>query len=345
MKFNVFLNEYRLPAEWEQHESTWLTWPHNTDTWEHQLKDTQKAYIKFIHSISKGEKVNIILTQNNISEVRDKLKKANTNLNQIIFHQWETNDSWIRDYGPDFLIGTKDKIILNWKYNAWGQKYPPFDADNSIPLKIAEYLKLKHYSPDIVLEGGSFEPNGKGTILTTTNCLLNKNRNPHLTQKQIQSILEEYLQINNIIWLKDGIIGDDTDGHVDDISRFVNKNTILTCIEQNKQDENYTPLQKNLKLLNTARLENGKQANIVELPMPAPFFFKNQRLPASYANFYICNQAVIVPIFNDSNDDKAIQILESLFYDRKIIPIYSGDIIYGLGSFHCLSKHEPKHIN
>ena len=221
-----------------------------------------------------------------------------------------TNDAWCRDHGPAFRgqhrCGTK-KIIVDWGYNAWGGKYPPFDLDDNIPTLIAQHYKIPVVYPGIVMEGGSVDFNGKGTVLTTTSCLLNTNRNPHLDQGQIEQYLHDYYGVENILWLGDGIVGDDTDGHIDDLTRFVNENTVVTVVEENKKDENYSILQENLKSLKKLRLENGKPLDIVELPMPAAVVYEDMRLPASYANFYIGNKYVIVPTFQDKNDDRAVQ--------------------------------------
>jgi agmatine deiminase len=236
----------------------------------------------------------------------------------------------------------KKKSIVDWGYNAWGGKYPPFDLDDVVPTRIAKEFGLDVFHPGIVMEGGSVEFNGKGTLLTTTACLLNKNRNPHLSQKEIEQYLVDYYGVEHFLWLGDGIVGDDTDGHIDDITRFVNEDTVVTVVEENKADENYHLLQENLSALKTMRLENGKQLNIVELPMPAPVIYEEQRLPASYANFYIGNQYVVVPTFRDEkNDDKALMILQDCFKTRKVVGLDSTDIIWGLGSFHCLSQQEP----
>ena len=222
-----------------------------------------------------------------------------------------------------------------------GVVYPPFDLDDVIPTKIAEHFGLPVYHPGIVMEGGSVDFNGKGTVLTTTACLLNKNRNPQLNQLQIESYLQNYYGVEQVLWLGDGIVGDDTDGHIDDITRFVNEDTVVTVVEADKNDENYPILQANLATLKTMRLLNGKQLNIVELPMPDAVIYHDQRLPASYANFYIGNAAVIVPTYRSKNDDKALDILQQCFPDRKVVGIDSTDIIWGLGSFHCLSQQEP----
>jgi agmatine deiminase len=232
-------------------------------------------------------------------------------------------------------------MIVDWGYNAWGGKYPPFDLDDVIPTLIAKHYTIPVEHPGIVMEGGSVEFNGKGTLLTTRACLLNPNRNPELNQKQIEEYLINYYGVDHILWLGDGIIGDDTDGHIDDLTRFVNADTVVTIVEENKKDENYEILQDNLKELKTLRLETGKQLNIVELPMPSPVVYEDQRLPASYANFYISNKYVVVPTFRDKNDDRALSILQGCFKDRSVIGIDSTDIIWGLGSFHCLSQQEP----
>ena len=232
-------------------------------------------------------------------------------------------------------------MVVKWNYNAWGGKYPPFDLDNEIPISIARQLQLPVAKPGIVMEGGSVDFNGKGTVLTTTSCLLNKNRNPHLSQQQIEKYLIDYYGVTNVLWLGDGIAGDDTDGHIDDITRFVNEETVVTVIEENKADENYKPLKENVKTLEKMKLENGRSIKIIELPMPSPVVYEGQRLPASYANFYISNRYVVTPVFNCMQDDKALSILQKCFPDRKVIGLDSTDIIWGLGSFHCLSQQEP----
>jgi agmatine deiminase len=233
------------------------------------------------------------------------------------------------------------RLIVDWEYNAWGGKYPPFDADNQIPNYIANYLNTPSVSPQIIMEGGSVEFNGAGTVLTSRACLLNPNRNPQLNQAQIEQYLYDYYGVEQILWVNDGIVGDDTDGHIDDTVRFVNADTVVAVTEQNKQDANYPLLQENLHLLHEMRLLNGKPLNIVELPMPTPFYTDDLRLPASYANFYIANAAVIVPTFACKEDEIALKILTQCFKDRPVIGIDARAIIWGLGSFHCLSQQEP----
>ncbi|MDR0789268.1 MAG: agmatine deiminase family protein, partial [Bacteroidales bacterium] len=269
-----------FPAEWHKHTSTWLSYPHNEASFPDKIQTIFPFYNQFVKQISKGEVVNInVLDQNMQSAVAEQLLAIGTDLNNIVFHHFKTNDAWCRDHGPAFVINGKQKAIVDWNYNAWGGKYP-FDKDNLIPSKIADYLNLPVFKPDIVMEGGSVDFNGKGSVLTTTACLLNPNRNPSLSQQQIEEKLSDYYGIENIIWLSDGIVGDDTDGHIDDIARFVDKDTIITVIEKDKSDDNYAILQQNLSLLSKARLENGKQPTIATLPMPQPVIWDNQRLPA-----------------------------------------------------------------
>jgi agmatine deiminase len=272
------------------------------------------------------------------------LTTQGVDLSRVTFYINPTNDAWCRDHGPAFLINPRaevKKVIVDWNYNAWGNKYPPFDLDDVIPTRIANQLGLPVYHPGIIMEGGSVEFNGKGTVLTSTCCLLNENRNPHLKRSDVEQYLHDYYGLNQVLWIEEGIEGDDTDGHIDDTVRFVNSDTVLTVVEENESDENYRPLQENLRQLSKMRLANGKQFNVVELPMPDPVIYENQRLPASYANFYIANASVIVPVFGCSNDDRALQVIQDCFPDRKVIGIDSSDIIWGLGSFHCLSQQEP----
>ncbi|MDB5158460.1 MAG: agmatine deiminase [Mucilaginibacter sp.] len=301
-------------------------------------------YCEFIKALTVGELVRINVRDEQMEAfAKQQLQLAGAALSKIEFYHFPTNDAWCRDHGPAFLINpiTKKKAIVDWGYNAWGGKYPPFDLDDVIPTKIGNQFGLQVYHPGIVMEGGSVDFNGTGTILTTTACLLNQNRNPQLNQQQIEQYLYNYYGAEQILWLGDGIIGDDTDGHIDDITRFVNEDTVVTVVEENKHDENYHILQENLDTLKTMRLLNGKQLNIIELPMPDAVVYDGQRLPASYANFYIGNTAVVVPTYRCDKDDKALDILQNCFPDRKVIGIDSTDIIWGLGSFHCLSQQEP----
>ncbi|WP_229599543.1 agmatine deiminase family protein [Runella rosea] len=334
-----------FPAEWHPHRATWLSFPHTEASWTYERQPKMlPAYLEFIKTISEGEKV-CINAHNEIvrQTIQLQLLNAGVDMNQIELPLHATNDSWCRDHGPGILINpdTKERLVLNWGYNAWGGKYPPFDNDDLIPVAIAHYLGLEYVTPGIIMEGGSVEFNGKGTVMTSRACLLNENRNPHLNQGQIEQYLCDYYGVEQVLWVGDGIVGDDTDGHIDDTVRFVNEDTVVTIIEENKSDANYEILQDNLHELKQMRLLNGKQLNIVELPMPTPVYSDELRLPASYANFYISNAAVIVPTFRCDNDQRALDILSQCFTDRKVVGIDSTEIVWGLGSFHCLSQQEP----
>ena len=335
---------YRFPAEWEKHEATWLTYPFLDDSFPGKLDRIYTPYIEFIKQISFGEKVRInVPDEIQKQKLTSQLYVAGVNLSAIELFIHPTNDVWCRDHGPAFLINTdatNKKIIVSWEFNAWGGKYPA-ELDNQIPDKIAKSFNLPVFHPGIVMEGGSVEFNGKGTILTSRACLLNKNRNSKLTQLQIESYLFDYYGVDQILWIGDGIAGDDTDGHVDDITRFVNEDTVVTAIETNELDKNYQPLLDNLEELKKMRLINGKQLTIIEIPMPNPQYWEGRRLPASYANFYIANAAVIVPTFRCIQDEIALEILSKIFPDRMVVGIDSVDIVCGLGSFHCLSQQEP----
>jgi agmatine deiminase len=335
---------FTFPAEWEKHTATWLSWPHKEESWPGKIGLIYGKYAEFVREIAKGELVRINVADEQMQAfAKLQLEMVGVDMSKIEFFQFPTNDAWCRDHGPAFLVNraTKEKAIVDWGYNAWGGKYPPFDLDDVIPTKIGGHFGLPVFHPGIVMEGGSVDFNGSGTLLTTTACLLNQNRNPHLNQQQIETYLHTYYGVEQVLWLGDGIIGDDTDGHIDDITRFTNQDTVVTVVEENKNDENYHILQENLQTLKTMRLLNGKQLNIVELPMPDPVIWEDQRLPASYANFYIANSAVIVPTYRCDKDDKALDILQQCFPDRKVVGIDSTDIIWGLGSFHCLSQQEP----
>ncbi|MCU7615727.1 agmatine deiminase family protein [Chryseobacterium sp. PBS4-4] len=342
---NIDLKNYRFPAEWEEHEATWLSWPHKKESWPDKLQEIYPNYAEFIKVISQDEFVRINVKDEEMRKfAMDCIMQAGAKLENIEFYFHETNDAWCRDHGPAFLINKdadEPKIILDWGFNAWGGKYPPFELDDVIPTKIGQEFDLPVIYPGIIMEGGSVEFNGKGTILTSKSCLLNKNRNPHLSQEEIEQYLKNYYCVEQILWVEDGIIGDDTDGHVDDTIRFVNENTVITVIEDNVEDENYEILQTNLRQLKEMRLLDGSPLNIIELPMPDPVIWDDQRLPASYANFYIANKSVIVPTYRCEKDQIALDIIQSCFPDRKVVGIDSTDIIWGLGSFHCLSQQEP----
>lgn len=341
---------FSFPAEFAPQKALWLSWPHKEESWPGKLETIYKPYCEFILLVSRHQQVCINVADeamkqfalSHIEKYESTVQHAK--VQNISFFYHPTNDAWCRDHGPAFIVNkeTGEKAIVDWGYNAWGGKYPPYDLDDVVPTKIGEALGLKFFHPGIVMEGGSVEFNGRGTLLTTTACLLNENRNPHLSKEQIEEYLKEYYGVTHILWLGDGIVGDDTDGHIDDITRFVNEDTVVTVVEENEEDENYGLLQENLRLLQDMKLEDGSPLKVVELPMPKPVEYDGQRLPASYANFYIANMCVIVPTFRDEvNDKKALQILQECFPGREVIGIDSVDIIWGLGSFHCLSQQEP----
>jgi agmatine deiminase len=336
---------YRFPAEFELHAATWLSWPHKKASWPGKIASIYTPYCLFIKALTENEFVHINVANDEMKTfATEKLMSISVNLDKVKFYSHPTNDAWCRDHGPAFLIKPgvqQPKIIIDWNYNAWGNKYPPFDLDDRIPTLIAAAYEIPVLYPEIIMEGGSVDFNGKGTLITSESCLLNQNRNPMLSRSGIESYLEAFYGVDQVLWVKDGIVGDDTDGHIDDTVRFYNEDSVLTVVEENKSDENYEILQHNLTDLRKMRLLNGKQLNIAELPMPDKIIYEDQRLPASYANFYIANGLVVVPTFRCKKDDKALQIIQQAFPDRNVIGIDSTDIIWGLGSFHCLSQQEP----
>lgn len=338
---------YKFPAEWTKHTATWLSYPHNEASWPGKIHTIFPFYHNFIREVAKGEAVHINVTDTAMADAVTKaLAEAGTNMDRLFIHLHPTNDAWCRDHGPAFLIRPgkeQPKAIISWEYNGWGGKYPA-ELDNQIPDRIARLLNVPAFHPGIVMEGGSVDFNGKGTVITTTSCLLNKNRNPLLSQSQIEKFLIDYYGVEQILWLGEGIEGDDTDGHIDDLTRFINEDTVVTVVEHSKSDANYKPLQDNLKALSKFRLQNGKQLNIIELPMPEPMHHENQRLPVSYANFYMANAGIMLPVFGCRNDEKAVSILEDQIKDRPVVPLDSIEIIWGLGSWHCLSQQEPEVI-
>lgn len=335
---------YYMPAEWAKHEATWLTYPKNPDSWPGKIETIYPSYHLFVKTLAESETVHInVDDEQMLSHVKAELEAIGTDMHNVCLHVIPSNDAWCRDHGPAFLLNRERamRAMVNWNHNAWGGKYP-YELDTEVPRRIHDlYPDMPLFEPNIVMEGGSIDVNGCGDLLTTSSCLLNPNRNPQLNQDQIEGYLRNYYGVDNIIWLGDGIVGDDTDGHVDDICRFVSEDTIVSVVEEDVWDENYEPLQKNLKMLSRCRLANGKQPTVVELPMPDVVFYDNQRLPASYANFYIANDKVIFPTYRCLSDNEAAYILEACFPDREVIGIDSTDIVWGLGSFHCLSQQMP----
>jgi agmatine deiminase len=336
---------YHFPAEWEKHRATWLSYPHDDSySWPGTLSRIFPFYNAFIKELSRGEDVCINVRDEALRDkVRADLTETGVDLSRINLLIHPTNDAWCRDHGPAFLVqpGAKDpKVIVSWKYNAWGNKYD-HDLDEQIPRLVAGYLNLPVFYPGIVMEGGSVDFNGEGTLLTTTQCLLDENRNPGLLQHEIEEYLRNFYGVEQVLWLNEGIEGDDTNGHIDDITRFFKPDGLVTMVEPRKSDANHKILDENVRKLKTFRLRNGKQPDIAEIAMPKPVIYEGQRLPASYANFYIANKSVIVPNFRCKEDDQAMRVLEECFPHHTITGIDSVEIIWGLGSFHCLSQQEP----
>jgi agmatine deiminase len=337
---------YRMPAEWEPHAATWLSWPRPDGiSFPGAYDKVTPTLARMVDALADSEPVHInVCDAGHEALVRQQLAKARARTEHVRFFHIPTNEPWCRDHGPIFLTRAADPrlVVLDWDYNAWGWKYPPFDSDDVVPTRVAEILGLPVYSPGMVLEGGSIDVNGQGTLLTTKSCLLNPNRNPDLTQEDIEKNLREFLGVKKILWLGDGIEGDDTDGHIDDLTRFVGPSSVVTVVEEDENDSNYEPLRANLELLRTMEIEDGTPLEIHTLPMPSKIVRDGQRLPASYANFYIGNRVVLLPTFSDSNDRWAVAVLEKAFPGRTIVPIDCRELIWGLGAFHCLTQQQPQ---
>jgi agmatine deiminase len=338
---------FRMPAEWEPHAGTWFTWPRpNGISFPDRYDSVPPVYAELIRHLVQVEDVNINVWDAEMeATARALLTKYKTPLQRVHFHHFPAYEPWCRDHGPTFLVhdhgGQHERAVVDWRYNAWGNKYPPFDLDDAIPEHIANLRGLPLFSPDMVLEGGSIEVNGRGTLLTTESCLLNPNRNPQLDQTEISRCLRDYLGVEKILWLGDGIVGDDTDGHIDDLARFINPTTIAVVVEEDIEDANYPALHENLRRLRLARDQDDQLFQIVKLPMPRKVEREGQRLPASYANFYVANKLVLVPTFRDRNDRTAIDLLQKELPDRRVIGVDSSELIWGLGSFHCITQQEP----
>ncbi len=346
----LLMNNYKLPAEWEPHVATWVGWPHNKSDWPGKFSVVPFVYAEIVKQISRGEKIRIIVESKDHQKKAEKvLKDADVDFNNIKFFIKKTNRGWLRDSGP-FLVRNKNELAaIDFKFNAWA-KYDDYKLDDKISQFISNKLNHKKVTAQqnekaVVLEGGAVDVNGRGTLITTEECLLDEKvqtRNPGFTKKDYFEVFSNYLGITNVIWLGKGIAGDDTHGHIDDLCRFVNDDTVVLVREENSSDENYHLLKENKERLQNLNLPNGKRLNVIYLPMPSPQVFKRQRLPASYANFYISNYTVLVPTFNDPNDRVALGILSELFPGRKVIGIHSVDLVWGLGAIHCLTKEQPK---
>jgi len=336
---------YRMPAEWERHEGTWLSWPHKADTWPGKLAAIVPVWVEMVRALAHGERVHILVNESApASRVTSLLKGAGIEMAAVTLHEIPTDDAWARDHGPIFVTrpGSSHLAVVDWRFNSWGGKYPPWERDDLVPRQIAALLDVPIFSPGIVLEGGSIDVNGRGTLLTTESCLLNANRNPHLGREEIETFLCDYLGVHHVLWLREGIEGDDTDGHVDDLTRFVNETTVVTVVENDPTDENYEPLQANYRALQEMTDQDGRPLQVLQLPMPAPIYYEGTRLPASYANFYIGNRVVLLPVFDDPDDAIAKEVLAGAFPGREIVGIDAVDLVWGLGAFHCVTQQQPE---
>ena len=356
----------RMPAEWEPHDASWLAWPHYRDDWPGKFEPIPWVYAEIIRHLARHERVELIV--NDVASekrARKLLDRANALSDNVRFHRWQTDRVWTRDSGCTFLtqpsfarpdsrgrlsprLAGGERLAVKWRFNAWA-KYSNYQSDEQIGSLMAKAANAREVRAvfgkrRVVLEGGSIDVNGRGTLLTTEECLLSKvqRRNPTMKRKDYERVFADYLGIKNVIWLGSGIAGDDTHGHVDDITRFVAPDTVLTAVETNPDDANYEPLRENIRRLRAATDQEGRPLSIIELPMPSPVSFEGRRLPASYANFYIANGVVLVPVFNDANDRFALDVLGDLFPDHDVIGIYSGDLIWGFGAMHCMTQQQPK---
>ena len=338
---------FRMPAEWHPHHSTWLTWPKDPETWPDRLTQVEKIYLEMISALTPYEIVDLLVDD---EETEQKIRQLCTfpGAARIRFHRIPTVDSWIRDYGPNFLIGSNGSLAFNdWIFNAWGNKYEALKQDDAVPRLLEPTVQLQRFSPGIVLEGGSIEVNGAGCVLTTEQCLLNPNRNPELSRREIEQTLKDYLGVTKVLWLGEGIVGDDTDGHIDDIARFVVPDVIVCALEDDPDDANYEILRDNLSRLKSMTDAAGRPFEIVTLPMPGVVGGTStatrvlDRLPASYANFYIANNVVLLPVFGHANDTRALETLQSVFPNRRVIPIDCEPLVWGMGTIHCVTQQQP----
>ncbi|MGQ4809550.1 Agmatine deiminase [Candidatus Entotheonellaceae bacterium PAL068K] len=335
-----------MPAEWERHAATWLAWPHNRCTWPEQLEHAQAICAQIIMALQGHETVNLLVNDADMASQAWRVLMAHSAADaHLILHHCPTADAWLRDSGPIFLTAEDGRaqplVVVDWHFNAWGGKYPEMCGDDGLPRQIAERLSLPRFRPGMVLEGGSIEVNGRGSCLTTEQCLLHPNRNAHLERHEVEQYLHDYLGVSHVLWLGEGIAGDDTDGHVDDIARFVKPTTVVCVLEDDPQDVNYAVLQDNYQRLLAATDQDGRPFQIVPLPMPDPVWADGKRLPASYANFYIANHIVLVPTYNVPQDQVALAVLQRLFPDRRVMGLPCTPLIRGLGAIHCLTQQQP----
>jgi len=354
---------YRMPAEWEPHEATWLAWPHNRDDWPGKFAPIPWVYGEIIRQIIEGERVRLIVSSKTMeNEARRTLRRVGVDLDRLDFVAIPTNRSWTRDSGPIFVVGDDDRnagtraplparanrAVVDFHFNAWA-KYRDFTLDSRIPSRAAELFDHQLFDAGSVdrpfrVEGGAIDVNGNGTLMTTEECMLDEQvqpRNPGMSKAEIETAMRDHLAVTDILWLGRGIAGDDTHGHIDDLCRFVSSDTVVLCRESDPEDDNYAALEENRERLEGFRLETGSKINVIDLPMPESLYFDGRRLPASYANFYIANSAVLVPTFNDPNDRIALGILADLFSTRRVVGIHAVDLVWGLGTIHCMTQQEP----
>jgi agmatine deiminase len=334
---------FSMPAEWDPHEAVWLAWPHEPETFG-DIPSVEDSYLGIISTLAPGERVNLLVRDRTMElRVKALMKRAGIDPGKVNLTLFEYADVWFRDYGPTFVVNKLDHALgmVTWEFNAWGNKYPGQVRDGRIPSCLNSRLGLPAFRPGIVLEGGSIDVNGRGTVLTTGQCLLNPNRNPGLPKREVESYLREFLGASTVIWLKGGIAGDDTDGHIDDVARFVNPSTVVYAGEDDEGDENYRILRENERILQKARDQDGNPLTIIPIPMPGRLE-GDARLPASYLNFFIGNHAVLVPIFSDPNDEKALGILREVFPGREVVGIDCRALVEGLGAIHCITQQQPR---
>jgi agmatine deiminase len=340
---------YSFPPEWSPHAATWISWPRPEGiSFPGRYQECIDNVVEVIRAIAQFEPVHINVPNVDYEEiVAARLAYRKVPLRRIRFHHIRTNECWTRDHGPAFVTrtvrGRVAAAIVDWGYNAWGGKYPPYDADDAVPIRVGETLRLRVFSPGIVMEGGAVDFNGAGTVMTTTSCLLNKNRNPGLKKDAIERHMKDYYGQRHVVWLGEGIAGDDTDGHIDDLARFVDARTIVIGIEKSRRDPNYEVLQSNRRRLDRVRDQDGQPFRIVELPMPRPVVHDGMRLPATYMNFYFVNRALLVPVFGDAERDAhALATLQQLLPKRRVVGVDCRALIWGLGAIHCLTQQQPR---
>jgi agmatine deiminase len=333
---------YRMPAEWEPQEAIWLAWPHNRDTWcADLLGQVRQAYLAIVGALQRDQRVCLLVED---ADVEAAVRAGGEDLTGVTFFHVRTRDTWIRDYGPSFVVNdaTGATAMVKWTFDAWGGKYDDLKADNGVPIEMNRSLSLPVFEAGIVLEGGSIDVNGRGTVLTTEQCLLQANRNPHLGRREMEGYLRDYLDAPHVVWLGDGIAGDDTDGHIDDIARFVDATTVLYAWEDDPADANHGILTDNYERLTSAVDQDGRPLRLVALPMPDPVAGPAGRLPASYANFYIGNRTVVVPVFGQDKDRRALDVMQSCFPDRRVVGVDCTAMVRGLGAVHCCSQQQPR---